>query len=587
MRVLAGLVIGAVMAMVGCQKEKAPVAASPTLFATPAPKMTPGEERSQPRIPAALALKQTVQLNPYAFVPPQCFTKTTDETGQVHNPCYTCHVESRAPNYVNDGDVQLAYGFVPGARSIPWKNLFVDWTERIRGVSDEQITSYVRTSNYFDGDGRITLQRRLEKPPEAWDLENDGRWAGFVPDARFSFDERGYDRTPDRGYTGWRAFAYYPVPGTFFPTNGSMGDVLIRLPAAFRETEDGSFDLALYELNLAVLEALIARRDVEIAATAEAPLQVDLDRDGKLGTARRVTFVESSDTAPTLTFLGRARLAQQAGQVHAATGLYPEGTEFLHTVRYLDPTAEGVRMAARLKELRYARKVEWWSYARLAKRALAEAEEKTDSPAEQRAIGGNIELGANNGAGWQLQGFIEDASGDLRPQTFEESAYCTGCHGGVGVTDDSMFSFSRRLGPRAFQRGWYHWTQRGLEGLGDRARGSQGEYVTYLRQNGASDEFRQNAEVRARFFDANARLRGDKLAVLRSDVSSLLVPSSERALSLNKAYFLLVREQSFRYGRDLVLDGAKNVHRRVDPDQATGVTEPLPPAWKIASAGDH
>jgi hypothetical protein len=111
--------------------------------------------------------------------------------------------------------------------------------------------------------------------------------------------------------------------------------------------------------------------------------------------------------------------------------------------------------------------------------------------------------------------------------------------------------------------------------------------VTYLRQNGASDEFRQNAEVRARFFDANARLRGDKLAVLRSDVSSLLVPSSERALSLNKAYFLLVREQSFRHGRDLVLDGAKNVHRRVDPDQATGVTEPLPPAWKIASAGDH
>jgi hypothetical protein len=340
-------------------------------------------------------------------------------------------------------------------------------------------------------------------------------------------------------------------------------------------------------LNLAVVEALIARRDVEIAPTAEAPLRVDLDRDGKLGTARRVKFVESPDTAPALGFVGRARQALEAGQVHAATGLYPEGTEFLHTVRYLDPTPEGVRMAARLKELRYAKKVEWWSYARLAKRALAEAEDKTDSPAEQRAIGGNIEIGANNGAGWQLQGFIEDASGDLRPQTFEESAYCTGCHGGVGATDDSMFSFSRRLGPGAFQKGWYHWTQRGLEGLADRARGLQGEYVTYLRQNGASDEFRQNAEVRERFFDENAKLRGDKLAGLRNDVSSLLVPSPERALALDKAYFLLVREQSFRQGRDLVLDGAKNVHRRVDAEQPTGVSEALPPAWKIASAGDH
>lgn len=579
--------MAAAIATAGCQKEKVPVATSPTLFAAPAPKMKPGDELSQPRIPAALALKQTVQLNPYAFVPPQCFTKTKDEKGLVHNPCYTCHVESRAPNYVNDGDVQLAYSFVPGARTIAWKNLFVDWTARIQSVSDEQITSYVRTSNYFDADGRITLQKKLENPPEAWDLESDGRWAGFVPDARFSFDDRGYDRSADGGYTGWRAFAYHPVPGTFFPTNGSMGDVLIRLPAAFREGEDGKFDPATYELNLAVVEALIARRDIEIAPTAEAPLGVDLDRDGSLGTARRVKFVDSPDTAPVLGYVGRARLEQAAGNVHAATGLYPEGTEFLHTVRYLDPTPEGVRMAARLKELRYAKKVEWWSYARLARRALAEAEDKTDSPAEQRAIGGNIEIGANNGSGWRLQGFIEDASGALRPQTFEESAYCTGCHGGVGATDDSMFSFSRRLGPGAFQKGWYHWTQRGLEGLGDRARGQQGEYVTYLRQNGASDEFRQNTEVLARFFDSNARLRGDKLAGLRNDVSSLLVPSPERALALDKAYFLLVREQSFRQGRDIVLDGAKNVHRTVDAEQPTGITEPLEPAWKIAAASNH
>jgi len=568
------------LAAAACQKEEATIR-------PPAPIGAPETPDGMARPPEDLPLEQTVQLNPYPFVPPQCFTKTEDEAGRVHNPCYTCHVESRAPNYIDDGDVQLAYAFVPAAREIAWKNLFVDWTARIQDVSDAQITSYVRTSNYFDRDGRIVLREKLARPPEAWDLEGDGRWAGFLPDARFSFDERGFDRTADGGYTGWRAFAYHPLPGTFFPTNGSMGDVLIRLPAAFRETEDGRLDLGVYELNLAVVEALIARRDVEIAPADEAPLGVDLDRDGKLGIARRVRFVDAPDTAPALGYVGRARLEQAAGRAHAATGLYPEGTEFLHTVRYLDPAPEGVRMAARLKELRYAKKVEWWSYARLAKRALAEAEDKTDSPAEQRAIGGNIELGANNGAGWTLQGFIEDADGELRPQTFEESAYCTGCHGGVGATDDSIFSFSRRLGRGAFRDGWYHWSERGLEKLGDRARGAEGEYVTYLRKNGASDEFRQNAEARSRFFDAGAKLRDDRIQVLKDDVSSLLVPSPERALALNKAYFLLVREQSFRLGRDLVLDGAKNVHRKVVEEQPTGIVEAVPPAWKLAVRAVH
>src|SRR5688572_5753840 len=60
-----------------------------------------------------VALDQTVQRNPYAFVPPQCYTKTVDAAGKAHNPCHTCHVASRAPNYINDAEVQLAYDFVP------------------------------------------------------------------------------------------------------------------------------------------------------------------------------------------------------------------------------------------------------------------------------------------------------------------------------------------------------------------------------------------------------------------------------------------------------------------------------------------
>ncbi|HVJ18619.1 MAG TPA: hypothetical protein VM686_24530 [Polyangiaceae bacterium] len=44
---------------------------------------------------------------------------------------------------------------------------------------------------------------------------------------------------------------------------------------------------------------------------------------------------------------------------------------------------------------------------------------------------------------------------------------------------------------------------------------------------------------------------------------------------MNKAYRLLVQEQSFRFGRELVLDGAKNVHQRVPIDEKTGVGEPI------------
>lgn len=236
-------------------------------------------------------------------------------------------------------------------------------------------------------------------------------------------------------------------------------------------------------------------------------------------------------------------------------------------------------MAARLKELRYARKVEWWSPARLEKRARVEAIAKEDSPSELRNFGGDIERGVSNNQGWTFQGFIEDSAGKLRPQSFEEHGACIGCHGGVGATDDSIFAFSRRLPPDAFQKGWYHWTQRGLEGVRDRALGDgTTEYVTYLERNGAGDEFRQNAEIITRFFGKNGKLESEMKARLQRDVSELLLPSPDRALALNKAYRLLVSEQSFRFGRDIVLEGAKNVHRSVNEGQRTGVRAPVEPA---------
>jgi hypothetical protein len=249
-------------------------------------------------------------------------------------------------------------------------------------------------------------------------------------------------------------------------------------------------------------------------------------------------------------------------------------------VRYLEPTERGVRLSARLKELRYARKIEWWSYARLDKRARVEAVEKEDAPAELRSFGGDIERGVHTGQGWTFQGFIEDARGALRPQTFEETVYCVGCHGGVGATDDGIFSFSRRLGMNAFQEGWYHPSQRGLDGVPDRPVPGGTEYVQYLERNGAGDEFRQNTEILARFFGADGKLKPPMRARLESDVTEVLTPSRERALALNKAYRALVERQTFAEGRDVVLDGARNLHRSVTEGQKTGVSEPVAPVWK-------
>jgi hypothetical protein len=297
-----------------------------------------------------------------------------------------------------------------------------------------------------------------------------------------------------------------------------------------------------------------------------------------------VRFVGEPAETPPMSYVGRARAEQQAGKLHLAVGLYPEGTEFLHTVRYLEPTERGVRLAARLKELRYAKKIEWWTYARLDKRARAEATAKEDSPSELRSFGGDIEQGVHTGQGWTFQGFIEDAEGALRPQSFEETVYCVGCHGGTGAVDDGIFSFSRRLGASAFQKGWHHPSQQGLEGVADRPVAGGTEYVTYLERNGAGDEFRQNAEVQARFFDASGKLKPDMKEHLARDVTLLLTPSRERALALNKAYRLLAERQTFTQGREIVLDGARNVHRSLTELQKTGVLEPVVPAWNAATA---
>ncbi|TGD71004.1 hypothetical protein E4634_20245 [Mangrovimicrobium sediminis] len=523
-----------------------------------------------------LPLTSRTLRNPAAYIPPQCYTKTQDEAGRAHNPCYTCHTVPRRPNYTYDADLQLAYDFPEDLAVNHWTNLFADRSAAIRDTSDAEILEYVRTSNYFNASGGISLYDVLADPPQEWDYDGNGRWDGFRPDVYFNFDAQGFDHDPQGNATGWRAFAYHPVPGAFWPANGSTDDVLIRLPQAFRTGLDGKPDLAVYRTNLAIVEALVTERDIPIEPVDEAALGgIDLDRDGRIGSASKVVYDWAPLEQRLMSYVGQARDAQRAGEVHLAAGLYPEGTEFLHTVRYVDVDENGDnRLAPRMKEVRYALKRLWVDYSKLEAKAAAEFKEKRDFPNRLKTVRGNLESGVSNGQGWAYTAFIEDASGELRPQTYEELVFCVGCHGGIGGNRDGVFSFERKLGSDAFQAGWYHWSQKGLRGTPERrlADGSF-EYAHYLASNGAGDEFRANRELRDRFFDAQGKLKEAELAKVRDDIAELLFTSPARAMALNKAYREVVREQSYYLGREAMLAPLINVHEEIEPGTETGVRE--------------
>lgn len=516
--------------------------------------------------------------NETPHVNPQCYTKTVDDQGRVHNPCFSCHTDSIRPNYLNDGDLQIAYDFPAPAEENPWKNLFKDRTGAVASISDDQMRTYLRESNYFDADGGILPAARLAEVPPDWDYNDDGRWDGFVPDVWFDFDEEGFDHTPDGTPSGWRAFGYYPFLGTFWPTNGSTDDVLIRLAEPFRTDLAGEYDPLVYKTNLAIVEAVIREQDVPIEPVDEAALGgVDLDRDGVIGYAELVKYDWAPLEGRFMWYVGAALEEQRAGRVHLAARLYPEGTEFFHTVRYIDVAEDGAnQLAARMKEVRYMKKLYWMTYADLDQRMAAELKEKHDFPERVRTFRGNIESGLGNDQGWVLAAMIEDAAGQLRPQTREELAFCVGCHSGLGATTDSTFAFPRRFSAAAFQRGWYHWSQKGLRGTPERyRRDGHPDYAFYLATNGAGDEFRGNHEVRAKFFDAQGDLKPEMLAALREDISVLLEASPERAMMLNKAYRVIVSEQSFTEGRDATVAPAENVHEFVPSGTPTGVVEPV------------
>lgn len=493
------------------------------------------ESRSPDYDPLAAAVSAGKPVNREAPVPPACYTKTAGTS----NPCWTCHTSGHGTNSRVDWALQEEYAFSETALTNHWQNLFVDRTAAIAAQSDDEILGYVRGDNY------TPLRRALERRPA---------YSGYVPDLDLArgVDEEGYARDG----SGWRAVRFKPFPGAFWPTNGSTGDVFIRLPKVFQTDAEGNPSRAVYSANLAVLEAAIAAdpaaRDNalgrEVEAFDERLFGVDLDGDGAVSaSALRIERLPPQ-------YAGGAR------GVPARRYAYPKGVELFHSVRYLDPDSPAL-MAARMKELRYARKVidfDTWATLRAYEK---EADEKEEG--RLPVFAGSPTSGLRNDFGWQLQGFIEDREGRLRLQTEEEHLFCMGCHSAIGVTVDSTFSLARKVPGR---EGWRYQDLRGIPDV-PQVGHREPETLTYFKRVGGGDEIRANTEILARFFPGGTL---DETEVRRAapggdrDLAYLVAPSRERALLLDKAYRALVLTQRFDLGRDALPAPAENVHRLIE-----------------------
>jgi hypothetical protein len=470
--------------------------------------------------------------NREAPIPSMCYTKTEG----VSNPCWTCHTGGVGDNIMDDAALQAEYAFSDVGLTNQWTNLFTDRAAAMEDLSDAEVLEYIRQDNY------TPLRSAL--------LGRPGGFKGWVPDLDLTrgFDADGFARDG----SGWRAVRYKPFLGTFWPTNGSTDDVFIRLPEAFRRDAQGELSKGVYRLNLAILEAAMTAdpepRDVKAARRQVEPVDerlggVDLDGDGVLEAA-----VEEVRGLP-------AHYVGGAAKVPVRRSYYPVGTEFLHTVRYVDPDAPTL-LSTRVKEVRYSRKDEEHEGLRVQTLYVQEREKKLQG--RLPVFPGNPELGLVNEFGWRLQGFIEDARGRLRVQTMEEHAFCMGCHTNLGVTVDQTFGFPRKVPGK---EGWRHQDLRGIPDV-PQAGHAKPEVLTYFERVKGGDEFRANDELLSRFFPGGTL---DEAAVRRAekggdkDLAWLVTPSRERALALGRAYMALVREQTFAKGRDTLLAPPKNV----------------------------
>jgi hypothetical protein len=84
----------------------------------------------------------------------------------------------------------------------------------------------------------------------------------------------------------------------------------------------------------------------------------------------------------------------------------------------------------------------------------------------------------------------------------------------------------------------------------------------------------------ARWFTADGKVKQADVEKAKS-LYELITPSRERALALNKAYKLIVDEQSYIYGRDARVTAPHNVYQAVDNQTAPTLPSSAFYEWDI------
>lgn len=371
-------------------------------------------------------------------IPPQCWIETGYGT---QNACKYCHTDYLAEmehgNAYPISDDQEVYSFPSkNLNRILWQNIIYPQNIEQRlmadGISIPELedVQYVRQDNWgpaFNmargngGQEWVNLQSEHSNfilfpslnPNHLFPYKSDNPTNGG---ANGYIDPEGFIKNEQDAHTGWRAVNFFPYT-LFTPLTGSVSGIYIKLGKEFMQN-NGEFDIDVYRKNLDILERNIKNQNPQ-----------------------------------------ETHYMGDASKIRVQKGFYPVGTEFAHPLHYVDLNADGetgtqldgVMASAngmqyefpgtrskRVKEIRYMYK---WKEVELED--IEEGEDEDDEFGSYIGVEGQGWI--DNGGGWIIAAYIENRSGELRPQTTEELAQCLGCHAKVGTTVDAIWSFHRKL----------------------------------------------------------------------------------------------------------------------------------------------
>ncbi len=517
--------------------------------------------------------------NPHAHIPAQCYIETS---GGTQNACLFCHTDGvwqkklgnnnpQAGANPNVGNLQAEYAFgsfnlpfTQNASINPWRNTLRPELLRVevakRGIDPARwdMAAWIRQDNW-----RAAHAQRPKKNGD-WDSGVDHPFRLFpaLNLADLPAQEDGFVRSATHGLwrdgkgwnTGWRAINFMPY-GIFTPQAGSVSGIYLRLPTEFMQDERGRFERATYAANLDLL-------------------------------ARNIQDRLRKDDPPH--YIGKAR------KVERVRGQYPLGTEFAHPLHYVDVSRDGTR-AVRVKEVRWMMKRQPWVADEFNLGLKEESAPVVAHPSQ-----GWIE----NGTGWLLAGWIEDARGALRPQTPSELVQCIGCHSGnirqseqgryptftsgTGNTIDSTWSLPRQfagaLGWREMDYLGYRAATKSLSTPEPKNRGQQrGEFAFFLDHVVGASLYGEMPAALEAVFDRDIpgwptlephvasgdvagllaaqqrrqqlmrayTSRGDHLDRQGRILPELFIPPAEAALEGARRYRQVVATQSYDFGKDV------------------------------------